>query len=82
MHLAAGPIKPEAGVIMKLFDFYKCNKEIQGTWYLMRGPDLRGNCLLSFNFMQPHKEKANLGWTQYQYSDFRKLNTSLHGAII
>jgi hypothetical protein len=63
MHLYGGPTEPEEGVIMKLFNFYNCNKEVEGTWWLMSGPDIRGNCLVSWTFLQPHKASASLGWT-------------------
>ena len=63
MHLYGGQIEPETGVIMKLFDYYNCKKEVEGTWWLMFGPDIRGNCIVSWTFLQPHTASASLGWT-------------------
>jgi hypothetical protein len=81
MHLQAGKDKPEKRVLMKLFDYYNCREEAEGTWWLMEGPDERNNCLLSWSFMQPHMSTAKLGWNQHQYTDYTKVNTTLHGAI-
>lgn len=61
-HLDFSFKKPERA-IMKVFDAYACEKRVKGSWWLVKGPDRMGNCLLSWSYLDPHKQRSSIGWT-------------------
>ena len=48
---------------MKIFDAYVCEKTVKGSWWLVKGPDRQGSCLVSWAYLDPHKKTSTLGWT-------------------
>ncbi len=81
-HLDFAFKRPERA-IMKVFDAYVCEEKVKGSWWLVKGADRNGNCLLSWAYLDPHKMSSSIGWTQHQFTDYNNIKgASLHGAIL
>ena len=91
MHFRFSRDKPFKA-IMKIQDGYICQKEIQGSWWLVEGPDVYDNCLLSWAYLDPNAKRdpdlnmshplSTLGFTQHLRSDFNKLGFNVKGMIV
>lgn len=80
-HLDFSFKRPERA-IMKIFDAYVCEKSVKGSWWLVKGPDRSGSCLISWAYLDPHKMRSSIGWTQHQFTDYNVMKgATLHGAI-
>lgn len=65
--------KPEGG-LFKIMDAFQCKEEVQGAWWIVKGPSNTGQCLLSWVTLYPNEyleslllnnQLSALGYTQH-----------------
>jgi hypothetical protein len=79
-HILFSETEP-ALALMKLTDVYRCSQQKQGAWWLVRGADRFGECIVSWALLQGMGRQA-VGQTQPLRTDLNKAGVCMRGRIV